>query len=84
MVENDTPKEESATYLKLNVTDKYNCLNFWKKNKKNFDRFGKMALEFQIPPATNVDSERCFSKSSENISKKRIGSYLKPVDIYCV
>ncbi len=71
MVENDTPREELATYLKLSVPDKYDCLNFWKNNEKNFGGLGKMALEFLIPPATSVDSERCFSKSSETISKKR-------------
>lgn len=70
-IENESPGEEIDTYLKLKTPEEYDCFNFWKENQKNFGGLGKMAVEFLTSPATSVDSERCFSRSGEVISKKR-------------
>ncbi len=35
MVENNIPRGELATYLKFNVPNEYDYINFWKNSEKN-------------------------------------------------
>jgi hypothetical protein len=54
-------EEESFDFLRMNVTKIILMVEDETPREE----------KFLIPPATSVDSERCFSKSSETISKKR-------------
>ena len=67
----DAPKDDIKLNSNLPISEEEKVLVFLNKNQNNLGNFGKLAADFLTPPATSVESERIFSKSSEVITKKR-------------
>jgi zinc finger BED domain-containing protein 1 (E3 SUMO-protein ligase ZBED1) len=82
--ESDAPEEDIKLYSNLSISEEEKVLVFWNKNQNNLGNFGKLAADFLTPPATSVESERIFSKSTEIIRKKRKRINPKCVEISCV